>query len=430
MTRDEGRTLFNRLFARVEVADRYTPPRVEAPRYLGQVYNGGSIPTVAGRVYLTRPVDVAVNDTEGAVPVFTPDTSVSVPVLCIGGVATAGTNLIAEEIDGRWVADLRGASGAVCGGTVFLNFKCGGINQSGVSVTITQGATSFSGTTNASGNVSFSPGASGTWSITATKAGLSSYSGTFVFSCANTTISVTMLGASNTISGIVLGCNSRRIPSATVEMRLLGTLYATATTNGLGEFSAVFAGPTGTYTVTAIKSTFANSSTPAIVGSCNGTSGGHVITMSPDTGYVCFSCHDWDATSTSATLTLTVSWAGTQSLSYDSGSGRWLSADYAYTGTLYTDASLTTTATLTATIKFVAATSAGSGYEAWFLKTTPTTFRVPMDDTFVAANPTLVERRTISITPSVCANVSPLNLSYGFNEPNVPATIGTATLTE
>lgn len=402
--------------------------------------NGGA-PGIVGRIttatasigvdkfFMIQPQVLTGGECEGCTGTFTDLPTASIPVYNLGpGSYVQGDKVLARFVRSRYVS---GRGGSSCTGTLTVNVKCGGSNISGATVTITQGATSYTGTTNGSGNATFTPGLSGTWDITITLAGFQTYTGTFTFACANLTLNITINGASNTIAGTnnVRGCNGVAMPGATVEIRQSGTLYATTTTNSSGAWSATFAGPSGVYDVTYIKSSFTSFTESTSSIACNGS---YTFTLprnlSAASGYLCYGCHGYETISTSASLTLTVSWAGAQTLAYDSGSNSWRTT-YVYTGTVWTNAALTTSATTTATIIFTAEpTGPGAGYIAWCLKASGP--NAIMSDAFVAANPTLVEQRSLGNSPTVCNNTSPLNVSYGMAEPNTTFTAGTATLTE
>lgn len=73
--------------------------------HIGQVYDGGAMPTTVPRVYLTRPVSITSSEAEGTVIASSVDATKSVPVICLGPkVPNAGTCLIAYEIGGKWVS--------------------------------------------------------------------------------------------------------------------------------------------------------------------------------------------------------------------------------------------------------------------------------------------------------------------------------------
>jgi len=74
-------------------------------RYLGVVYSGGTLPTSANRFHLTHPVTFSGTESERGTGTLTADTSVSVPVLVLDGAASVGAYLIADLVDGIWVAD-------------------------------------------------------------------------------------------------------------------------------------------------------------------------------------------------------------------------------------------------------------------------------------------------------------------------------------
>jgi hypothetical protein len=89
-----------------------------AARRLVQVYNGGSMPTQAGYVYLTHPAELDGAETEGGSATVNADTSTAIPVVVLRGTPQAGDVLTAHAVGGRWVAERMGAStssGYPCG---------------------------------------------------------------------------------------------------------------------------------------------------------------------------------------------------------------------------------------------------------------------------------------------------------------------------
>lgn len=90
------------------------PDRAGTPRFLARVYDGGAIPTAAGRVYLTRPVAMGGGEIEGFGAGLSIDESRSIPVVILGTrAAKAGDLVEAFAVDGRWVAWLGGPSTTV-----------------------------------------------------------------------------------------------------------------------------------------------------------------------------------------------------------------------------------------------------------------------------------------------------------------------------
>jgi hypothetical protein len=86
-----------------------------AARLLGQVYDGGSMPSGPNLFYLTHPVQVTGAVTEGTAATMTTDSSTTVPVLVLRGSPLVGDYLTAYSVGGRWVSE-RGASSG--GGSV------------------------------------------------------------------------------------------------------------------------------------------------------------------------------------------------------------------------------------------------------------------------------------------------------------------------
>jgi len=132
-----------------------------------------------------------------------------------------------------------------CAGSVTLTFVCGSTALSGVSVTITQGATSYSGTTNGSGQVTFSPGISGVWTFVATKTGYTTVNGSFTFACAALSATYGMASTSTSVSGSVSACGVA-VPGATVTVSDASGVVATTTTDGSGNYTTGLIGHSGT----------------------------------------------------------------------------------------------------------------------------------------------------------------------------------------
>jgi hypothetical protein len=83
-------------------------PSPESPKMLVQIFDGGSMPTAADRVYLAHPVDVDGDEAERSSCVPIADTAQEIPVVVLGSPAVAGDLLVATMLDGRWVAQKRG----------------------------------------------------------------------------------------------------------------------------------------------------------------------------------------------------------------------------------------------------------------------------------------------------------------------------------
>jgi hypothetical protein len=102
---DEWRLLRDRQFALNRGVDRLGGVRpIASARRLVQVYNGGAIPTAAGHVYLTHPVELDGEEIEGGLAAVNADATVTIPVVVIDAPAIAGDVLVASAVGGRWVA--------------------------------------------------------------------------------------------------------------------------------------------------------------------------------------------------------------------------------------------------------------------------------------------------------------------------------------
>jgi hypothetical protein len=76
------------------------------PRFLGQVVNGGAMPTGTGRVYLVNPVRLSGGELEGVPASPAVDGTRMVPVVVIGNsTPRVGDFLVALAVGSRWVAE-------------------------------------------------------------------------------------------------------------------------------------------------------------------------------------------------------------------------------------------------------------------------------------------------------------------------------------
>jgi hypothetical protein len=110
---DESRILRARQRAAAAAVDRLPTDRPRGvPRYLGRVTTHlYSPPATVPAVFLTNPLSLDAPETEGSPPTLTADTSAIVPVLVLGPAApSVGTDLIARQVSGRWVAMCAGAA--------------------------------------------------------------------------------------------------------------------------------------------------------------------------------------------------------------------------------------------------------------------------------------------------------------------------------
>ena len=116
----EARILRDRQAAHSAALDRQTgrPQPYSSARMLVQVYDGGAMPTVPERVYVTHPVLVTGSETEGGAGTLTVDTATTVPVIVLGGVPSVGDYLTAYAVGGRWVSERGGSGGG--GGTICM----------------------------------------------------------------------------------------------------------------------------------------------------------------------------------------------------------------------------------------------------------------------------------------------------------------------
>ena len=94
----------------IETSSRLSEEHTGAGRgtacFVGQVYNGGSMPQGQGITYLLHPLLLSGGETEGGTDTPQVDTSRSIPVVVLGSRQVAvGDMLIAHSVGGRWVAD-------------------------------------------------------------------------------------------------------------------------------------------------------------------------------------------------------------------------------------------------------------------------------------------------------------------------------------
>jgi hypothetical protein len=112
----EARTLRGRLGELSQARDRAEAADPPGPaRQLGQVYNGGHIPTTALKFFLCHPVTVTGRTTEGTAPMTSVDATVTFPVLVLWHPAKAGDILTAYAVGGRWVSEEGGTGTGTIG---------------------------------------------------------------------------------------------------------------------------------------------------------------------------------------------------------------------------------------------------------------------------------------------------------------------------
>jgi hypothetical protein len=110
----ETRILRDRLAAYNREADREGDAQPDgSARMLVRVYDGGSMPSAAERVYFTHPVLVTGAETEGAAGTLTVDTETTVPVVVLRGVPAVGDYLTAYSASNRWISELGGSGTSV-----------------------------------------------------------------------------------------------------------------------------------------------------------------------------------------------------------------------------------------------------------------------------------------------------------------------------
>ncbi len=243
------------------------------------------------------------------------------------GRASLGGKYVRLYPDGQGAYRFEVMSCCSCGGTLTVNVKCGSVNISGATVEISQGATTLTGTTNASGNATFSPTASGTWDIEVTATNYATYTSTFTYSCSNQTVNVVLTGTANVLSGNVDGCNSANLEGATVTLTQGATTLGTGTTDASGNYSITFNWSSGLVTITATRSRFATYTDTFTPTGCNATTTRN-FTMSPATGsgsgYRCLGCGG--ALPISETLTNTPPFGGPFTMNF--GTATWLGYNY------------------------------------------------------------------------------------------------------
>lgn len=212
-----------------------------------------------------------------------------------------------------------GDPGSSCPGTLTVFVKCGSSTPiPGRSVSITDGTTTLTGTTNSSGIVTFTPGVAGAWTGTASGTGVSSVGFSFTWACANQSVTVTMNGLV-TLTGSIQGCNFEYLPGALVTITSGATTLGTATTDSGGIYSIpAFEYTGGALTITGTRSRF-EAKIQTYTPPCHGN-GGLSFTMIPANDYYCDPCGG--PIPIYKTLNGTSS-KGSFSLNYDTDLGYW-----------------------------------------------------------------------------------------------------------
>jgi hypothetical protein len=96
-------------------ADPPSPAPRGTPRFVGRVFNGGAMPSQAGRVFLVNPVRLDGAEAEGSAATSTADGTRAIPVVFVGGSPpAAGDLVVALAVGGRWVAEGGSNPGLAC----------------------------------------------------------------------------------------------------------------------------------------------------------------------------------------------------------------------------------------------------------------------------------------------------------------------------
>ena len=90
--------------------------------FLGQVFDGGKLPSAGGYFYLVHPVEVGVQE-ESQTPTFTVDSTQAIPVAVIGQKANVGDMLVCEYDGQRWFSVLAAAT-TTTGDCVYCGTPC------------------------------------------------------------------------------------------------------------------------------------------------------------------------------------------------------------------------------------------------------------------------------------------------------------------
>lgn len=435
MTDDDLQILRQRYGGFWDAADRlFSPNPTTTARILCRTTSQGSYPTATGRYYLVNPVQVTGAESEGGSATLTADTSSTFAVLVTRGVPALGTNLVARSIGGRWVAEIKAAT-ASCGGVLTVTVTCvfGPFTTpiAGATVTITQGATTLTGTTNSLGQAVFSPGISGTWNVTATKTNYTTYTGTVVFSCANTSKAATNAPSTGIISGRISACGGISLPGVALEVRnstgttVIATGTTTSATSG-DNYSISF--PTGgaqSFRLYLSKSKFTGGFVSFLI-NCSGVTtytGG----LGPTSDYTCANGCSSSSSEPAYKIMNSTSWLGSLVLTLNAvGGSSWLGSS-TITRNVYVGGAIGTTSSASVTISVVANGSAVY-FNAYTLNASPTTI---VSDAYAAANPALVALRAVSDTISTASSCSypPLFFSGTAIDPFSGAS-GSVTVTE
>ena len=105
--RHEARVLRHRMTAHEGALDQVggSARTYTTARQLVQVYDGGSMPSEAERIYFTYPALLAGAEAEGETGSFDVDEATTIPVVVLGHAPSVGDLLVAYAVGGRWVTE-------------------------------------------------------------------------------------------------------------------------------------------------------------------------------------------------------------------------------------------------------------------------------------------------------------------------------------
>jgi hypothetical protein len=241
---------------------------LRTPRLVGQVFNGGAMPSSGDHFFSLRETVVTGTESEGAAPVLTVDSAKTFLCDVIGShIPSVGDYLIARRVAHRWVTSQGAAPPVLTCPACFVVTACSRA-QPNCTVQLTLGGSVVaSGTTDANGKVCLNIPTSGvSYGYTVTPpsgSGFAVATGSLVLSCSATIFHPVSLGTDPSYTALCCNSSGTGLPCPNPLPR---TLYAD---DGQGVVTLTFTGGSWSGCALRTASQTINAACTALVGSAS-----------------------------------------------------------------------------------------------------------------------------------------------------------------